>query len=429
MNDNDILVYKKHDYNAVKEIVEKLSDPKKITKALLTDIFSNRMSKQDPVTKEITVIPPKFRITDYFDLPAKILPNQPNAVPDTTLGIFLFNSFVLCQSFGSKIPYINKTLDEKAIGGLQNKLSKMILSKEITVDQYAKFTNNSVWLGYLNELVMPGMSVELIVPDKNLMKYKDKLLKENPELTEKKVVDLVTVAEYHDKIEKPLLDEANKIKDTNYAGRIYEMKKPSFSNNYKNKSITNGAMFDPVTGKYKINTNSFNDGVDDWNFDMLANKCMVASYNRGVNTQIGGTYAKYVGIMMQTVKAGPKGSDCGSKNYVKFRVTKDNAEIIVNSYGLFEENGKKVEKEITDEIAQKLVGKVVSLRSPLFCKNPHYLCNKCIGNRFYNLGIENIGLTTNVPLDAQKLKSLKSMHDISVKTTQIEPSEFIEFLS
>ena len=425
MNDNDILVYKKLNYEDIKEIVLFLANAKNINRTSLTELFSNKGTKQDPKTGEITVIPPKYRITDYFDLPAKILPNQPNEVKDTTLGIFIFNSYVLCQSFGSKIQYINETLNEKWCGKIQNDLAKLIINKQLAVEEYAKFTNYAVWLGYQNEIVMPGMSIELIVPPKEISEMKKQLLKEHPNLTEKKAVDIPTVAEYHDKVETPLLDKATEIRDGNYAGRIYEMKKPSFSNNFKNRSITNGAMFDPVTGKYKINTNSFNEGIDDWNFDVLANKCMVASYNRGVNTQIGGTYAKYVGIMMQTVRAGPKGSDCGSKNYIKFQVTKDNKDIIVSSYGLIDDK----DTLITEDIANNLVGKTISLRSPLFCKNPHYLCNKCIGNRSYDLGIENIGLTTNVPLDAQKLKSMKSMHDVSIKTIPINPIDHIEFIS
>ena len=423
MNDNDILVYKKYNFDDIKEIVLFLANPKNINRTSLTNIFSNKCSKQDPKTGEISVTAPKYKITDYFDLPAKVLPNQPTEVKDTTLGIFLFNSYVLCQAFGEKIQYVNETLNEKWCGKIQNELAKLIIEKQLTTEQYAKFTSYSVWLGYQNEIVMPGMSVDLIVPPKEVTDLKKTLMKEHPELVEKKVVDIPTVSAYHDKIEKPLLDKAEEVRDNNYAGRIYEMKKPSFGNNYKNRSITNGAMFDPVSGKYKINTNSFNEGIDEWNFDVLANKCMVASYNRGVNTQIGGTYAKYVGIMMQTVRAGPKGSDCGSKNYVKLQVTDDNKDIIVSSYGLID--GK--DTLITDAIAKKLVGKTISLRSPLFCKNPHYLCNKCIGNRFYDLGIENIGLTTNVPLDAQKLKSMKSMHDVSINTITVNPIDHIEF--
>lgn len=425
MNDNDILIYKKYNYEDIKDIVEFLADPKNITRTSLTSLFSNKGTKQDPNTGEITVIPPKYRITDYFDLPAKILPNQPNEVKDTTLGIFIFNSYVIYQAFGDKIAYINESMNEKWCGKLQNELAKKIISKELPIQSYAKFADYAVWLGYQNEIVMPGMSIDLIVPSKEISDMKKKLIKENEQLAERKVVDVTTVAEYHDKIEQPLLDKAEEIRDNNYAGRIYEMKKPSFGNNYKNRSITNGAMFDPVTGKYKINTKSFNEGIDDWNFDVLANKCMVASYNRGVNTQIGGTYAKYVGIMMQTVRAGPKGSDCGSKNYVQFQVTKDNKDIIVSSYVLT----AKGEVLVTDSVANQLVGKTVSLRSPLFCKHPQYLCNKCIGNRFYDLGIENIGLTTNVPLDSQKNKSMKSMHDVSVHTIPIDPIDHIEFIS
>ena len=67
---------------------------------------------------------------------------------------------------------------------------------------------------------------------------------------------------------------------------------------------------------------------------------MVGSYCRGVNTQIGGTYAKYVGVMMQTVVTGPHGSDCGSKHYLKYKITSETSKIIEYAYGII--GGKEV---------------------------------------------------------------------------------------
>lgn len=421
MNDNDILKYVKHDFNTIKDDVLFLANPENITRSSLTRLFSNCGTKQDPVTKEITVIPAKYRITDFFDLPANILPNQPNPIKDTTFGIFIFNSFIIAHAFGDKLAYMNVAFNDDNMDKLLSTLADLIVKKIITVPEFGKFCNTLVWLGYQTELFMPGISEALIIPNKEVTELKVKLLNEHPELTEKRTMSAVETGEYVDKIEKPLLNEAANIRKNNYAGRIYDLGKPSFGNNYKNNNITNGPMFDPSTGDYKINTNSFNEGIDDWNFDILANKTMMGSYNRGVNTQIGGTYAKYVGIMMQALVTGPKDSDCGTKDYINFEVTSKNYKTIEYNYALI--NGKEI--ELTMDVLKSLIGKTIKMRSPIFCKSKKYICNHCIGNRSYIMGIKNLGLTGNIPLDAQKLKSMKSIHNASLKTFPIKLEKYI----
>lgn len=421
MNDSDILKYVKHDYEKIKDDVLFLANPDNITRTSLTKLFSNKATKQDPVTKEITVVPPKYRITDYFDLPANIIANQPEAIKDTTFGLFIFNAFVIAHAFGSKIAYINTTINDKGIEKIQSTLAKLIIKKEISVQEYAIFCNTMVWLGYQTELFMPGISESMIIPNKQVNKMKKELLKEHPEMLERKTMTSIETGKYVDKIEKPLLEEAAKIRKNDYAGRLYDLGKPSFGNNYKNNNITNGPMFDPSTGQYKINENSFNDGINSWNFDILANKTMVGSYNRGVNTQIGGTYAKYVGIMMQTLVTGPKDSDCGTKGYLDFYVTDKNAKTIEYNYALI--NGKEV--ELNSELLKSLIGKTIKMRSPIFCKAKNYICNHCVGNRSYIMGIKNLGLAGNIPLDAQKLKSMKSIHNASLNTFPITIEKYL----
>jgi hypothetical protein len=72
-----------------------------------------------------------------------------------------------------------------------------------------------------------------------------------------------------------------------------------------------------------------------------------------------------------------------------------------------------------------VIGKIIKMRSPIFCKSKQYLCNHCIGNRSYILGIKNLGLTGNIPLDSQKLKSMKSVHDVSIHTVSVDLNTYI----
>ncbi|MDE7099963.1 MAG: hypothetical protein K2N99_01920, partial [Malacoplasma sp.] len=82
---------------------------------------------------------------------------------------------------------------------------------------------------------------------------------------------------------------------------------------------------------------------------------------------------------------------------------------------------------IEPTMKDKLVGKTIKLRTCLFCKMKDRICNICTGDKSYILGIKNIGLTANVPLEKNKLVSMKKMHDMSVKTVHIDLNNYLKF--
>lgn len=418
----DINKYVKHPWDKVKDDVERLKNPDNITTDLLVELFSATPKEQSD-TGEITVEEPKYRITDWFDLPANTLNNQPQSI-ETTFGIFVFNALVINNAFHSKVAYINEVLDAKNFGKLHSVISQHVVEKTITVEEYGEFINTVLWLGYQTELFMPGVSTTLVIPRKSVKELKVKLLKENPQfLKTDKNISTDEIAEYVDNIEKPLLKKANEEISQDPSSRLYDLKKPSFGNNYKNGYIENGPMLDTKTGGYRLNNNSFNDGSNADNFDLLANKAMFASYSRGVNTAKGGTYAKYTNSMMQAVILDDEGSDCGTTKYMDYAVTKDNEASIRYNFALI--NGKLT--RLDPELLKGLIGKTIKMRSPLYCKSKNHICNKCAGDSFYLIGIKNVGLTSNIPMNASLNKSMKAMHDLSVKTTQINPEEYILF--
>ena len=87
-----------------------------------------------------------------------------------------------------------------------------------------------------------------------------------------------------------------------------------------------------------------------------------------------------------------RGSDCGSKMYREVDVTKKNKDKLLKRYYL---NGNKLER-LEGETLNKLVGKRIKIRSPLYCTcKDGKICNRCIGDLPYILGVENVGLTTS----------------------------------
>lgn len=418
----DINTYRKLSWDQVKDEIEILKDYNNITRSKLSQLFSNQMDGEE--SGEIKVKKAKYYCTDYFDLPANVLPNQPKIVKDTTFGIFIFNSLCIAFPFKNKIEYMNVEMDAKNFGKLNKTIGHMLMNKQITVDEFGLFTDTTAWLGYQTELFMPGASLGTIVPNERVLSEKKRLLKEHPEFTDGKSVDATTAAKYIDEIEKPLLKIAKEELSKDPSGRLYNLKKPGVGNNYKNSNITNGPLPDMMNqGNYIIVDNSFTDGTDRKSYATLANKALFASYSRGVATQRGGTYAKYISIMMQSVRAGEPGSNCGSNSYINFEVTNENKSTIEFCFALID--GKLV--ELTEEILTKLVGKTIKLRSPIFCKDKKCICNICLGNKPYKMGIRNIGMVANIPADKVKNASMKRMHNMAMDTITPSVTDFFNF--
>ena len=67
------------------------------------------------------------------------------------------------------------------------------------------------------------------------------------------------------------------------------------------------------------------------------------------------------------------------------------------------------------------------MRTPLYCKGKKSICNICAGDSFYIMNIKNVGLTSSIPMNASLQKSMKKMHDLTIKTTPINMKDFIQF--
>ena len=84
-----------------------------------------------------------------------------------------------------------------------------------------------------------------------------------------------------------------------------------------------------------------------------------------------------------------KGSDCGTKMTFPMLLTDKNKSLFLYRYIL--ERGKLV--FLDDEVINNYIGKIINLRTPLYCKNDKY-CSKCAGELYYKIGISNVGLLT-----------------------------------
>ena len=123
---------------------------------------------------------------------------------------------------------------------------------------------------------------------------------------------------------------------------------------------------------------------------------------------------------MQSEVLDEKGSDCGTKKTIAYIMTpKDVKEFEYRYIGV---NGKNV--CLTPDIIKNYVGKVIQLRSPMYCIGKQ-ICNMCAGDLNYRLDNKYIGL--GCPIISGKLlkMGMKKFHTSNIKMSQINPDDIL----
>ena len=396
-------------------------DQKNINKRdWLISIFSNRREAK-PDGKGFEVLPPLIPIEGYFKLPANTLPNQPEEIL-TTAGLYIFNMFCIASAFKHKIPYINHEINADALEGLNNELAGLLLQNKIGIkDEIEVFQNNTTYISYLTEIFMPGISVELLEELPEVKTLKKDLVEKY-----KKEIEAGDAAFYSDNVEKPLLNEAKKILSKDESWDIYSIgKKPTFGNNYKSNVVSVGPIKNPITDRYDIITNSYDNGIELDKYSVYCNQLISGTYDRSVKTQYGGAKTKQIFGAMGNIVADKAGSDCGTNKYLKMILNKKEAKDYLYSYIIDKKTGELI--ELTPEVIDKYYDQEIMLRTPLYCWGKK-ICNKCLGNLYYRLGIECVGIATSRISASIMYKSMKSFHDQSIKTAHIDLKKFVEVI-
>lgn len=385
----------------------------------LISIFSHKREMK-PDGKGFNVLPPLIPIEGYFNLPANTLPNQPETIL-TTAGLYIFNMYVIAAAFKHKIPYINHELNADSLDTLNSDIAGLMLENKLEIkDEVEVYQNNCTFISYLTEMLMPGLSLELIkeLPEVEKMKADFK----------KKYKDEIEAGDagfYADNIEKPLLEEAKKILENDESWDIYSIKKkPTFNNNYKSNLISVGPIRNSITNGFDIVANSYGDGIDIEKYQAYCNQLIYGSSSRALMTAKSGYTTKLCFSAFSNIPMDAQGSDCGTKKYLEMEITKDDAKFLLYSYIIDPKDDKKL-IELTPENIKDFIGKNVKLRSPLYCISKGKYCNHCFGNLYIKMGITNLSLTLNRPLNALMYQQMKMFHNTSIQTYQLNLNKFL----
>lgn len=388
---------------------------KDITKTQIFKLFGKTYNKETNKIEE-----PMFHTWDKIKVPKGQIPNLTEDV-ETTVGRYVFNMAILEPAFGTVIPYFNYTLNGKNYDNLVQSICDKLLADEVTGEQFAQFQLRICWFNNFTEIIMPGLSTDLLVLPEEIKNEFKRLLEEN-----KEIVQNNDTTGYLEKVEKPILAFAKKYyKDKgDPSWDIYSLgSKPKFDNVFKNMFIECGPILDITDGKYKISTNCFAGGIKPSEYHLYANQAIYGAYSRAVNTAYGGAKTKEFTAAFQSLVVTE--DDCKSQDTIDVEITNSTVNDVKwrwikssdKSDPTYDGNGFVL---LTPDKAKKMIGQTVQCRSPLFCRSDN-LCWKCVGEIYKRTGLKNIGLTLSKLTSIFLNTSLKSMHDVTIKTFKMDP--------
>lgn len=360
---------------------------------------------------------PRFKPFDTMTIPAKAygVPGKKNLQPiHTTVGLYIFNKyFIENDGLIDELGYVNKTLGNKGIGEINNKLSYALLEDRITLDQLKRFINKLQKFMPLVYILSPSVTLKMLLCSEPIAKKKEELYKTKyKERLEKG--DFIAAED----LSNELLKYAEEyLKDDESLDTFESGGGGDFGNNFKNMYVMKGAIKDPDPLKgYNIVLSNYVDGIAAEEYVDFAKSLAAGPYSRAKKTEVGGAWEKLFLPAYSDIILDEAGSDCGTKRTITITITKDNIDSVMYCYVV--EGSKLV--EITSKNRDSFIGKTVKMRFSSLCEHEK-ICNKCAGNLYYRIGLKNVG--TAIPQIGSILKNIcmKNFHDSVVKTSEMDP--------
>ena len=394
--------YAKHidDPKVVEEILS-LSRERCCEKSLIMDLFAD-FGKG-----------PRFNPYDTIDIPAGVYGNTKKNKNKfrTTIGLYIFNKGSI-EEFSDILGYINKTVDKKVYGSINEKLSYALLENKISLDRFKRFLLQGQIYMSCCSAIAPSHTEAIFDLHKAVTVKKKELNKKYAKAIEEK--DVAKMTEY----EKELIDFAKDyLKDDPSADMYNSGARSSWENNFKNMYLTRNPL-QKTDGTYAISTDSYMDGMDPKDFADINDAAVAGPYSRSNKTADGGYKEKLFTAATQHIKVLGEGSDCGTKMTIPVYIDKSNMNQYLYSFVL---DGSKF-VEITSDNINKYMNKEVKIRYSGFCKAKNgYICEKCMGTLYRRIGIKNVGLSTMAMMSAIKLGATKLFHDSSTNIYNVDP--------
>ncbi|MCK9234872.1 MAG: hypothetical protein M0R77_00980 [Gammaproteobacteria bacterium] len=177
-----------------------------------------------------------------------------------------------------------------------------------------------------------------------------------------------------------------------------------------------GLVVDPKATPIK---QSLSEGWDLTRFTDYANNIRSGSYSRGVETALGGELAKW--LLRAFSNANVVGDDCGTRFGLPIEISNLTSKELIGFYYIDETDAKT--KPITEEVTEQYLGKVLQVRSPIYCTKKHTdYCATCVGVK---QAADPTSIGSAITAIGNRFMNIvmKSMHGTALATTKYDPKK------
>lgn len=357
----------------------------------------------------------RFQPFDIFTVPAGRYgpPGNKNTEPFVTnVGAFVYNRAFIENQLFDVLGYVQPPVTKKVLKRINNTLSHYVLEDKIHVNDMKTYVLKTQKFQPYCNILSPSLTEAMLLITKTIRPKKKELMKKYEK--ELKSNDPIIAQ----KIENELLAYcAEQLKGDPAMDLFDSGAKLDWGNNFKNVFVMRGASknADPSKGAYTIIESDFMDGIPPEEYSAFCDSLTGGPYARAKKTEVGGAWEKLFVKSLEHLHVLPEGTDCHTKKTTAITLTKDNIDYWMYSYIV--ENGKYI--ELTSDNANDYIGKTVNMRYSSLCESKDGICSICAGHLFNRLGITNVGVACYIVPSKIKLKSMKSFHDATVKTTDM----------
>lgn len=332
----------------------------------------------------------------------------------TTVGRVLFNKIL-----PSRFPFVNEPINKKKI----NELALKIYEK-YSKDVYVEFCHESVKIGmkYFT-IVAPSFSLNDFKIPPVLIKLKDQLSKTKDPEEANKIIN---------QMEKDLKEYL--IKSGSSLGLMAEAGGLKGYSQVRQILVAKGLIQDSSGNAMTPISNSYGDGLQSREFFDSGVGARSGMIDRVINTSTTGYLSRQLVYALQRIEADPAIKDCRTKRQFKIKVESDIAKRL-DGRNIVTDDGKVIPFD-----KSKHFGKVVQLRSPIYCLSER-VCATCYGELLFRNKSHYVGVMAaqvlGEPLSQTIMRTFHVGGSVTLKTfdliaiitrlmTEKEKSKFVK---
>lgn len=395
------------DFKGTEDETLELSDPSEqySVYGVVTNPSNPKLALLIRLQDQATEIP--FRMYERFYLTEGMIENYTDTQPLLTdVGKFYLNKLLLAIPFKDKIPYWNKMFKPGDLEAETGPIVQGILNGTITKDMFNTYMNNGYWFGQDGSIVIQTWSEKSLGTDPKILKRKEELLKQyRDQLNDPLVIT---------KIEQELVAMDKEYLKGDVSESFYAAAGgAAFSEQRKKSYIMFGVMpaFDKQAGKYAFIEESLAEGWNAGNATPCNNEIRRGAYGSAIQTAKGGEQSKFIMRIFQEITVDEE--DCGTKKGVKMVFREKDVKHYLSRYLT---DGTL----LTVDNIKSFIGKEVSIRSPLYCRTKGGFCYKCVGEKYKQLNMKNIGLQAIILSSGFVQGALSTKHISSINSREIK---------